>query len=92
MSAVAADGVAADLTTAQVMAHGRDLSVPQVAAILGVSDRTVRRIMDRGELPYHVPSRHPRIRLVDLEAYRRGKSSDRRVVLTVPPGGDPFAD
>lgn len=45
------------------------LSVDDVSAILSVSSKTVRRMIDRGELPICRVGRLVRVRLSDLERY-----------------------
>lgn len=44
-------------------------SVQEVAAILQVADRTVRRLIERGELPYYAIGRSIRIRKTDLDGF-----------------------
>lgn len=46
------------------------ITVPEVAAILGVSSQVVRTILDKGLIPYTVPSKHRRIRRGDVLAYQ----------------------
>jgi excisionase family DNA binding protein len=49
------------------------LTVSEAAAELGVSRRTVSRLLDAGEIPYSVPSKQRRIRRADLLAHQRGR-------------------
>ena len=48
------------------------LSIREVVATLGVCDRTVRRLIARGDLPSHQVGRSVRISAADLRAYLAG--------------------
>jgi len=54
----------------------RLLTVEEVAKRLSVALRTVRRLIDRGELPAHRIGRMVRISEDDLERYIRGSRND----------------
>lgn len=45
------------------------LSPTEVAVILNVKAETVRRMADRGELPYHAVGRLKRFKREDIEEY-----------------------
>ena len=48
------------------------LSIREVVAALGVCERTVRRLIDRGDLPSHRVGRSVRISTADLHAFVAG--------------------
>jgi len=58
----------------------KQLTTQQAAELLGVSRNTVVRLLDEHELPYERlgQSRHRRLRLQDVLAYRERKRADRR--------------
>lgn len=58
----------------------RQLTTQQAAELLGVSRNTLVRLLDEHELPYERlgDSRHRRLRLHDVLAYRDRKRTDRR--------------
>jgi excisionase family DNA binding protein len=56
----------------QKVSHLQLLTVEQVAERLSVSTRTVRRLIDSGELPAHRMGRMVRVSVDDLERYIRG--------------------
>lgn len=49
------------------------LTIPQAAEVLQVSERTVRRWIDRGELIAHRIGRQWRISQMDLETFIRAR-------------------
>lgn len=50
----------------------RFTTVPDAAAYAGVSTQTLRRMIDRGELPaYRIGERNVRVDLADLDAIAR---------------------
>lgn len=44
-------------------------TIKELAELLGVSVRTLERVLKRGELPYYVIGRSKRFRHADVEAY-----------------------
>jgi excisionase family DNA binding protein len=53
------------------------LTTAQAAALLGVSKRTLCRMVDAGEIPAErTPGGHARIRLAHVEAIRDGRDHD----------------
>ena len=61
----------------------RQLTTQQAASLLGVSRSTLIRLLDENELPFDRlgDSRHRRLRLHDVLAYRERKRADRRARL-----------
>lgn len=57
------------------------LTTSQAADMLGVSRQTVVRLLEKGEIPFEQPSRHRRIRLTDLLAFKRRRQSEKRHAL-----------
>ena len=58
----------------------RQLTTQQAATLLGISRNTLVRLLDEDELPFERfgESRHRRLRLHDVLAYRDRKRADRR--------------
>jgi excisionase family DNA binding protein len=48
-------------------------SVKELAEVLSVSQRTIFRLMERGDLPYYEIGRAKRFRKSDVEAYLEGQ-------------------
>jgi len=57
------------------------LTMSQAAELLGVSRPTLVRLLEEGEIPFEKPSRHPRVNLTDLLAYKSSISERRSAVL-----------
>ncbi len=65
------------------------LSPTQAAAVLGLSGRTVARLIDRGEiLATSTPGGHRRVTPDDLLAYQRKRISSTVTVLIPPTSED----
>lgn len=62
------------------------LSVPDAADVLGVTPRTVYRLIARGEVPDHRPRGFIRLRREEVEAYLHDVRIDPG---SLPPGTDP---
>lgn len=58
----------------------KTLTTQEAANLLGISRNTLIRLLDENELPYERlgASRHRRLRLQDILAYRERKRNDRR--------------
>lgn len=57
------------------------LTVSEAAELLGVSRPTLVRLLELGEIPFEKPSRHRRVSLADLLAYKSRISEHRSAVL-----------
>jgi|TARA_R110002126_G_scaffold167673_1_gene316113 excisionase family DNA binding protein len=65
------------------------LSPAQAAAVLGLSGRTVARLIDRGELlATSTPGGHRRVDPAELLEYQRKRISSTVTVLTPPTSED----
>ena len=61
--------------------HQMILSTSEAADILGVSRPTLVRLLESGDIPFDQPSRHRRVRLADVLAYRERSRRHRAAVL-----------
>jgi len=57
----------------------QQVKITKAADLLGFNERTVRRLIERGELPAIGRGRLRRIRLSDIAAYQERNRSDREV-------------
>lgn len=57
------------------------LTTSQAADMLGVSRQTLVRLLERGKIPFERPSRHRKIRLTDLQAYKRQRQVEKHHAL-----------
>ena len=55
--------------------HHLTLSTQEAADLLGVARTTLVRLLDSGAIPFEKPSRHRKIKLVDLLEYRERQRS-----------------
>jgi excisionase family DNA binding protein len=58
-----------------VAPHHLALSTQEAADLLGVARTTLVRLLDSGVIPFDKPSRHRKIKLVDLLEYRKRQQS-----------------
>jgi excisionase family DNA binding protein len=61
------------------------LSIAQAAEQLGVSEKTIRRAIERGDLVAYQPARRILIRPADLDAYLESKRVQPRRELPLEP-------
>jgi excisionase family DNA binding protein len=66
---------------AAVLPLATDLTTQEAADLLGVSRPHLIRLLEQGELPYHLVGKHRRIRAEDVIAYRRAQEQERRLAL-----------
>jgi excisionase family DNA binding protein len=64
-----------------VAPHALRLTTQQAADLLGISRPTFVKLLEAGEIPYEVPSRHRRVLLADLLVYQERRRQDRRGAL-----------
>lgn len=67
-----------------------EVSVPEAATILGVSPRTLSRLLDAGLIPWTRPSQHRRVKRQDVLTYRQQHSGGSPVVLDYVGPDDPL--
>lgn len=61
--------------------HQLLLSTQEAADLLRISRTTVVRLLETGAIPFEKPSRHRRVRVVDLLEYRRRQRSAAEIAL-----------
>ncbi|MFN3866898.1 MAG: excisionase family DNA-binding protein [Demequina sp.] len=64
-----------------VMPQDRVMTTKAAADFLGVSRPTLVGLLEAGHIPFERPSRHRRVKLSDLIAYRDNLREDRREAL-----------
>jgi excisionase family DNA binding protein len=64
-----------------VAPHHLMLSTQEAADLLGVARTTLVRLLDSGAIPFDKPSRHRKIKLVDLLEYRTRQRSRAELAL-----------
>ncbi len=78
------------IQVSQAMREGKAVSVvpvsmtlttSQAADMLGVSRQTLVRLLEKGSIPFERPSRHRKIRLTDLLAYKRQRQVEKHHAL-----------
>ncbi|MEK0211183.1 helix-turn-helix domain-containing protein [Bifidobacterium mongoliense] len=57
------------------------LTTSQAADMLGVSRQTLVRLLEKGGIPFERPSRHRKVRLTDLLAYKRQRQVEKHHAL-----------
>ncbi|MFD1677410.1 helix-turn-helix domain-containing protein [Alicyclobacillus fodiniaquatilis] len=67
--------------TVGVLHYEQDITTQQAAEILQVSRPYVVKILEAGEIPYHMVGSHRRIRLADLLEYKKSRDTTRREKL-----------
>lgn len=74
----------ADLCEGQTVAivqSDAQLTTVEGARMLGVSRQFLVKVLERGEIPYHMVGTHRRIYVRDLLAYKAKRDSERRRIL-----------
>jgi excisionase family DNA binding protein len=64
-----------------LMPEERQLTTQRAAELLGMSRPHLIRLLDAGEMPYHLVGKHRRIALRDVLAYAKRRTQDRRAAL-----------
>ncbi len=64
-----------------LLAHGEELSTQQAAEILHVSRPHLIKLLERGEIPFHMAGTHRRVSTVDVLAYRASTDARRHEKL-----------
>jgi excisionase family DNA binding protein len=74
----------ADLCEGQSVAivqNDAQLTTVEGARMLGISRQFLIKLLERGEIPYHMVGTHRRIYVRDLLAYKAKRDSNRRKIL-----------
>lgn len=71
----------ADGRSITLVPHGKDLTSQEAADTLHVSRPHLIKVLDRGELPFHLVGTHRRIRIEDVLAYRDRRDAERDAAL-----------
>jgi len=65
-----------------VLTHGlREVSPAEAALMLGMSRPQVRKVMDRGELPFRMVGAHHRIAVEDVQTFLAAERKRRKAAL-----------
>lgn len=64
-----------------LMPEERQLTTQRAADLLGMSRPYLIRLLDAGEMPYHLVGKHRRIALRDVLAYAKRRAEGRRAAL-----------
>lgn len=69
------------------------IGIPDAARLLGISPRTVCRLLDDGVIPFTKPRSHRRVKRADVLAYREQMTVGAEPISQLPPlRVDHFAD
>jgi excisionase family DNA binding protein len=64
-----------------LMPEERQLTTQRAAELLGMSRAYLIRLLDAGEMPYHLVGKHRRIALRDILTYAKGRAGGRKAAL-----------
>jgi excisionase family DNA binding protein len=64
-----------------LMPEERQLTTQRAAELLGMSRAYLIRLLDAGEMPYHLVGKHRRIALRDVLTYAKGRAEGRKAAL-----------
>jgi excisionase family DNA binding protein len=64
-----------------LMPEERQLTTQRAAELLGMSRPYLIRLLDAGEMPYHLVGKHRRIALRDVLSYSKRRAAGRRAAL-----------
>ncbi len=74
-------GVLLDGGAVAIMPYHHELTTQDAADYLGVSRPHLISLLDKESIPYHFTGTHRRMRLGDIEEYRKRRDANRRAVL-----------
>jgi excisionase family DNA binding protein len=80
------------MTTTTQNPGDRYVSLPKAAAMLGVSERTMRRIADENGIAFITPNVHRRFRERDVIAYRERRATAAAASAAEPETENALAD
>jgi excisionase family DNA binding protein len=65
----------------QLIAENDELTTSQAADLLNVSPTYLIKLLEEGEIPYHMVDNHHRIRTEDLMVYKATSRAEREKIL-----------